>query len=790
MKLPVRGAAQVELSPVAYATDDGVMVGHNGTIWLYRVLPQHAYHWLPQSQTNDAIAELHTMLVELGGTSKPAPVRGMTRLGGQAREIHLLSLAWDERYVTPHRQTTEPHRQWLQQIFDRFTTGHGLFAVGVRLWPANRGTQTGGLLRAARNTVRTAIGDGPDLSTVAADKARVHRMLARVGGKAPTEEQRRRMEFWWNGGRLENTMIVQEPDGLSLSCNMWTFGLELSALIRSEHAVLNDHGALWASRAITHHNGCVCVSVRADLLARSDAREMFRRSRRKSRRRVAETAVSGDVDRDEDYDLGILGKQFETHFIDHDEPMLRNTSVVMARQTTLDHDTFRDTLASSYGLHFKPVEMRQHDALKETLPCATGRLGRTPPFAQDMSVGMISSAGLGSHTEVGDDAGLWVGLAMHNMTPAWVDPYGAAKQNKPPAMAVIGEPGAGKTFLLQLLGTQGALAGLPVVFVQPKPADSLAPFAEAAGGRVVRLSGLTNRAGALDPFGYAAPEHAAKIANAHILTVFTEFTEEEEVYLATGLEQAALEGARCVGQALEHPAVPARVRQLVQAQLTGSQLFALGIASEPPPKWDVGTQGGLVLVEFDRALDLPAQMLPTAQYDRETRLAIATLRLVARAALEQMWHHGGGVLILDEAHVFLSSADGRAMLQRLGREGRSQRILPILATQRIADVVGDGMDMESYLGRVIAMKMTDPREIETSLRLCGLEPTKDMSDWLMSAGPQRQGAHQRPAMALYRDMDRRCGGILVGPVPDEIALAFSTNVLDREQASLAATDLN
>ena len=59
----------------------------------------------------------------------------------------------------------------------------------------------------------------------------------------------------------------------------------------------------------------------------------------------------------------------------------------------------------------------------------------------------------------------------------------------------------------------------------------------------------------------------------------------------------------------------------------------------------------------------------------------------------------GGVLIVDEAHTFLSSQEGRNILQNLGRAGRSQGILPIMATQRLADLIAEGVDMTSYTGR-------------------------------------------------------------------------------------------
>ena len=142
-----------------------------------------------------------------------------------------------------------------------------------------------------------------------------------------------------------------------------------------------------------------------------------------------------------------------------------------------------------------------------------------------------------------------------------------------------------------------------------------------------------------------------------------------------------------------------------------------------------------------------------------------------------MFESGGGVLILDEAHVFLGSQEGRAIIQRLGREGRSQQILPILATQRISDVISEGVDMGSYLGRVLVMKMTDDTEAKAALEVCKLLPTPERMAMLRHFGPIRG---ERGSYAFYRDLKDRCSLVGIGPIPDDIAELFSTNPLDRK----------
>lgn len=771
-----------ETSPVAWRTEDGVMIGHDGQVWLYRALPQQALMWQDAAARDRAATRFHTMLIELGQTSKAPPLKGLSSVGSAYRQFHMVNLSWSQAWQPPDNSET-PHLQklWLRRVFSEFWVGGGLFAIGVRLWRSTAETRKGGWRAAASALLKEAARDMPNPATFAADRARVQPILARAGGRPLTEAEALRLESWWNGGRGSDAVMVLEPDGRGISTDMWPSGLEFSAVIGADRMVLDAERGMWLHDAFAHHEGCVALSVRGSLVPPKVARDQFRKAQRKALNRQAEQTASGDLEREENETLRASAERMESVFVNDGEPLIRDCSILFARESNPAVDTFADHLEQVWGIRSKVVEFRQKQALDEMLPCGKTTFDRAAPFAQDLTVGVLSRSGVGGFSEVGDAGGMWAGLTLPNMSPAWIDPLGAPKQDKPPSMAVAGEPGAGKTFLLQLLATQACYLGQTTVFVNPKPADSLDGFAAACGGETVRLSALEDNPGALDPFRFAAPQIAAQIALSHILTVFTELDEAEEVHLANGLRRGAAEGARCVGEALAHPKVPKAAAELINAQAEGSGLFALGVSPRPraPLGLVSGGEGALTLIEFDRPLDLPSTVGPLSEHARDTRIAVAALRLVCRAALEQMFASGGGVLIIDEAHVFLSSAEGRQVLQRLGREGRSQRILPVLATQRIADVIAEGVDMESYLSRALVMQMTDRREADAALRLCGLTPTEERRQWLRQAGPIRG---QRPSMALYRDLRGRCSGVLIGPVPEETQRLFSTNPLDRELA--------
>ena len=782
----VRGAHP---TPIAWRTTDGMFFGHDGECWLYNIMPLKPLIWEDNKARMIYAAGLHQLFVELGSTSRGATIPGM-KVGTNYREFQLLALSWDEAPRCPPG-TPQPVVDWLLPVFEDFGVGNSIFAIGIKLRRASPLT-TSGMVGTLKGLIGETMAKTPDRKMFAADRALVGQMLARAGGQVPTDDEVRRLESWWNAGRGANSEIIEEPHGGSLSCDAWPEGLEFSALLEFQQAQLHPENGLWLADAFGHRDGCVAVSVRGQFVPANIARTDFRKSQRKAITRIKEQAATGDLQREEDSILLETSEMLESLFVGTQEPLVRFCSVVFARRARSADQTYASMLGTHWGLDVKVLEYRQMDALRETLPLGKSRIGSRGPFSHDMTVGMLAASGIGSYNKVGDESGAWIGTAPPDGSLVWLDPQGASKENKPPSMGVVGEPGAGKTFLLQLIATQATLAGHAVVFINPKSADSLVEFSEAIGGETIKVSSLQDEPGLLDPFRYAEPSVAAEIALSHINTVMPSpaIDEADRIYMAAGLRQAAASGqARCVGEALSHPQVPPRVKEMILLQAEGVPNFGLGISAVPRPPMNFTQSGRLTLVEFDRPIQIPSHFGPTTQFDMTERAGIAAIRLICRSALEQMFASGGGVLIVDEAHVFLASQEGRSILQGLGRTGRSQGILPIMATQRLADLIAEGVDMTSYMGRVFVMKMTDPRETEAALQLCSLDPTEDRKTFLEYAGPvhdRNNPENSRGAMALYRDLQHRVSAVMVGPVPEHVRMRFSTNLLDRAARRQAA----
>lgn len=770
-------------TPWAWRREDGVYKGYNGHVWVYRALPLDPIEWEDDQRRLALGRQLHDLLVELGETSKALSGQ---RILSRNREIHIVSVAWQD-VPTPPEGTPEKLAGYFDDAFSEYLVPRKAVMIGVRLRPkasAARTQETGlqGLLEYGQQLFAQATSDqGPEFKAFEEDLANVSTILSRHGCRVPDKTERGQLESWYNLGRGPDAVVYERKEWLEIDD---ADTIEVAAVMDFEQPLLDAPHSQWIYEAETHGDGPHVVSVRAELEPPEVTRSRSRTSQRRINALLEEEAKTGDLEHGEYSRVGELAKGVEEHFTNSREALLTNASLLMARRQSNADETYIDYLRGRFGIQMKPLEHRQLDALDETLPCSSKRVN---PFLQDLNLAMLAYAGVHGFSELGDSKGVLAGLVHPDFTPCYVDPLGAPAANQPPGMGVLGQPGAGKTYFLQSLALQSSLAGLPVILVNPKGFDTLAPFAEAADGQVIHMTQVEERGGAFDPFRFAPPEIAAEIATQYITDVMgDDFDATERRKLMAAMKRgarvaAASDEPTCVMQALQHLEPEySHVRTAVKEMVEGSSLFGLGIGTKPQPPLRGSKQ--LTLIEFDRDLDLPEGGV-TAQTTITQRIALNAVRLTTRAALWMLAGQTGGVLIVDEAWTFLSQPEALADLQRIGRLGRSLNILPIFATQRIADVVGEGRDLESFISRWFVMQTTEEREAKTGLEIIGLEPTKARIEWLADCGPRpaRDGRPPRWAAALHKDLDNRHAVVSIGPTPRWAHNAFTTNPEERRK---------
>jgi hypothetical protein len=139
----------------------------------------------------------------------------------------------------------------------------------------------------------------------------------------------------------------------------------------------------------------------------------------------------------------------------------------------------------------------------------------------------------------------------------------------------------------------------------------------------------------------------------------------------------------------------------------------------------------------------------------EERTSLAVLRLLAAYALrlcamDTLRH---SVLAMDEAWALTSDTQGRALLERISRLGRSQNITPILATQ----MLGDTAELEPLVGTLFAFGVETEAEARKALSLLRL----DVDDKLAV----QQLLEYREGRCYFRDFSGQVAPTQIDPPP-------------------------
>jgi hypothetical protein len=176
-----------------------------------------------------------------------------------------------------------------------------------------------------------------------------------------------------------------------------------------------------------------------------------------------------------------------------------------------------------------------------------------------------------------------------------------------------------------------------------------------------------------------------------------------------------------------------------------------------------------------RNLTLPLAGTARSELLEEERTSLAVLRLLAAYALRlcatDTTRHS--VLAMDESWALTSDSQGRALLERIARMGRSQNITPILATQ----MLGDAAELEPLVGALFAFGVETETEARKALELLRLDPDDE-------AARQRLLGY-RAGRCYFRDFSGQVAPIQVDPPPWLLGELDTTP--KREQDGLSRT---
>jgi len=349
------------------------------------------------------------------------------------------------------------------------------------------------------------------------------------------------------------------------------------------------------------------------------------------------------------------------------------------------------------------------------------------------------------------------------------------------------------TQLLLWMARQAAESGVPVILVDPKTGSDHSTVVKSSGnGQVYSLDELVAADGVFDPLRFSTSTSAGvELAASMVMSVnpWGSHLANYEVPLLHALQYGVSKGATCTGQALQTAladgqATTEMVTPVFQLMATLPTFRAM--VGMNPQGEALKAHDGVTLIKVGSAsLNLPdaAQTNPSLPQ----RVALALVRMMVFGSAMALTGRNG-MILLDEAWVFLGA--GREEMERLGRLARSQRVFPMLFTQRVTDAVNAGLS--GYISRGVILPIEDPAEARAALDLFKIEPTEQRLRRI-TAGARKgdawdfdsmralrdpiTGQVHRGAVGLYCDLSKRAVPVEI-VLPDDFLRDSSTTERD------------
>jgi AAA-like domain len=409
----------------------------------------------------------------------------------------------------------------------------------------------------------------------------------------------------------------------------------------------------------------------------------------------------------------------------------------------------------------------QHRLFFEHLPRTDA--GAVPDYLQQMTVEQFGAMVGTASAQVGSQGGVYIGHSPGGAErPVRYDPTEAPRTARPSGVLLAGTLGSGKTLAGQAIAYGGERRGSLVVTFDPKPDHNL-EAAPALAGRVevLELSGDPRHRGKLDPLAIGLPELREELASSYLLELLRDPPPAWENAIDRAVRDAVRAGEESLNRVVDRLRLSAADagREAADALevLSDFGLARLGFADEVSGRSEAPTGPGTSVITIRTpGLSLPDPGASRETYTRAERVSVASLSLVAAKALRLVStnRQRHKIVLLDEAWFLLASTQGRLLLNRLVRLGRSMNATILLATQRLADLG----DLSELVGVYFLFGQDSIPEAERALRMVDLDP----SDTALRS----RLTEYRQGLCLMRDLDGRVGEVQFDLVFPELLAAL------------------
>lgn len=725
-----------------------VFVGLDNSATVYRVIPMSP---VADAKTDreklDAGEPLRVATEEIADISPPrGKTRGVSKSG--YRQVHIELVEFPTTYRPPENS---PISGYLRSQYPDQVVYRRLLVMGVKLNPIDIGLSVfkkGGLTRAIDSVAQTLSEGGTPMSDYDEDYAKVSRAMDRSGLTRLTKRDQKDLEAYWNSGGhpdvpylahanhihfmdSADSMAIAERVGLD-HCEEWgeLQGHRIITFASVDdfdfgYADATNNIVQWATQMV--NRGASVISIRGALEKPEITAAMLRHQKAEYLKDLNTQRAAGKMSRaDLEKKMGELDS-VEAYYKGGGAPVtFVDTSIIVGFNGRVPD--IEQVVPTNTSLN--EMAYRQAAAWSETMICSSFRAN---PNLHDLPSNMISYSGLPALNVVGDPDGALVGFTEKDSQPAYLSPVAASKEDSSPITLVAAGTGTGKSVLMLYMADQFARLKSPVVIIDPKTGSDHSAAVKLSGGQVARLDEITKSDGILDPIRFSQSKDVGVSLAASVLSSIDPWGGRArffEIDLLNALRYGVDAGATCSGQAIKIAyeagiATKELAEPLFKAR--NSPMFSAIFGVDPNGQALSINDGITLIMVGDGQIPLPAPGTDIHDASFEERVGMAMVRMMVFGSSMALTGRGG-VIMLDEAHVFLNSNPRE--IQLLGRVARSQQVLPMLFTQETTDALRAGL--KPYISRGFIGPVKSEEQAEAAFELFGLEPTKDRVSRLLA----------------------------------------------------------
>lgn len=401
--------------------------------------------------------------------------------------------------------------------------------------------------------------------------------------------------------------------------------------------------------------------------------------------------------------------------------------------------TTRDLIEQSCGVVLQVPPLQQVEAMQQMLPAQGLRL---PGYGRIVMPDQVAAQAWSSGTSVGSLSG-WVfaRTATRRPMPVRLDLSDPARLKCAAGVLWVGDSGGGKTFAVGAALVAAVFSGARVVNDDPKGDHKWMRALPTELVQEIRLQEHDAlQHGMLDPFVVAAADRRTDVALSFLRSLLRDPTPEMTIALQEAV--AAVE-SYAMSDGAEDPTCwhvlerlqssPDPAAKLVHRSLSARAQHGLArLAFARPGERRIALGDRAVTSIVSNAFMRPQAGVPRSEWSDLEVVSMGLTELVGHLTARLTTEHRAELKILnsDEAHASLATDLGRGQINAAQRMGRSELLVPSIATQAPSDLTD--ANLKNLFGAYLLFRAMDRGEAEAGLILAGLQPDDEIIERLVN----------------------------------------------------------